>query len=36
VSRDLWGGRAAVSAMIGLTDSAADFGVGLSWGVDLR
>lgn len=36
VTRDLWGGNAALSATIGLTDSAADFGVRLSWGAKLR
>lgn len=36
VSSDLWRGTAALSATIGLTESAADFSVGLSWGVELR
>jgi len=36
VTRDLWGGNAGLSATIGLTESAADFSVGLSWGVGLR
>jgi len=36
VTRDLWGGSAGLSATIGLTDSAADFSVGMSWGVKLR
>lgn len=35
-SRELWGGTGALSATIGLTESAADFSVGLSWGVRLR
>jgi len=36
VTRELWGGNAGLSATIGLTDSAADFSVGMSWGVKLR
>ncbi len=36
VSRDLWGGSAAVSAALGMTDAAADFSLGLGWGVKLR
>jgi len=36
VARDLWGGSASLSAVLGMTDSAADFSLGLGWGVALR
>lgn len=36
VTRDLWGGRAMVSASLGMTDTAADFTLGVGWGVKLR
>jgi hypothetical protein len=35
VSRDMWGGTAAISATLGLTSSAPDFMVGVTWGFAL-